>query len=296
MHPKELQIRPFEIGALDQNQLHGAIFALTQITTPFCRELRRAMPFLARQRARVVLGDATLARDGALPEPSDGPSFLVTLESAGDLWAAVAFDGAAILALVEGLFGGAEPMDDADPLDSRAGLGDTLTLAQQAMLRRLCADLAKRLLHSIEAQTGQKLSVTELVSFERGEFPELAADALAIDCHVEAVAHPWAIRVFMGADALQKLTARESATKEVDAGPSMAAAAVRIPVTVVAELGRVTLRLSQVLGLRAGDTVRLPSAANDPVLVRVEGVPKFDAVPVISRGQVAVKIQSRHTE
>lgn len=300
MHPKEPQIRPFEIGALDQNQLHGAIFALTQIATPFCRELRRAMPFLARQRARLVLGDAALARDGTLPEPSDGPSFLVTLESAGDLWAAVAFDGAAILALVDGLFGGAvEPMDaadDADPLDSRAGLGDSLTLAQQAMLRRLCADLAKRLLHSIEAQTGQKLSVTELVSLERGEFPELAADALAIDCHVEAVAHPWAIRVFMGADALQKLTARESATKEVDAGPSMAAAAVRIPVTVVAELGRVTLRLSQVLGLRAGDTVRLPSAANDPVLVRVEGVPKFDAVPVISRGQVAVKIQSRHTE
>jgi len=32
------------------------------------------------------------------------------------------------------------------------------------------------------------------------------------------------------------------------------------------------------------------------VLVRVEGVPKFDAVPVISRGQVAVKIHSRHQE
>jgi flagellar motor switch protein FliM len=56
------------------------------------------------------------------------------------------------------------------------------------------------------------------------------------------------------------------------------------------------LKLSQVLGLRCGDTLRLPAAANDPVLVRVEGVAKFDAVPVISRGQVAVKIQSRHTE
>ncbi|HVZ35887.1 MAG TPA: FliM/FliN family flagellar motor switch protein, partial [Polyangiaceae bacterium] len=66
--------------------------------------------------------------------------------------------------------------------------------------------------------------------------------------------------------------------------------------SVVAELGRVTLKLSQVLGLRVGDTLRLPSATNDPVLVRVEGVPKFEAVPVISRGQVAVKIHARHEE
>jgi flagellar motor switch protein FliM len=250
-----------------------------------------------------VLGEAVLASDGTLPEPGEGPSFLVTMESQSDLWAAVSFDGAAILALVEGLFGGAtEPSDEAEAdggevPDSRQALGEALTLAQRAMLRRLCADLAGRLMRLVEAQTGQKLSVTELVSLKRGEFPELAADALAIDCSVEGVAHPWSVRVFMGADALQKLTtARESGTKEADAGPTMAMAAVRVPVTVVAELGRVTLRLSQVLGLRVGDTLRLPSAANDPVLVRVEGVPKFDAVPVISRGQVAVKIQSRHSE
>jgi hypothetical protein len=305
MHPKDPQIRPFEIGALDQNQLHGAIFALTQIATPFCRELRRAMPFLARQRARLVLGEAVLASDGTLPLPTEGPSFLVTLESPGDLWAAVLFDGAAILALVEGLFGGASaPLeegadsgDGAETLDSRQALGETLTLAQRAMLRRLCSDLSHCLVRLVEAQTHQKLSVTELVSLKRGEFPELATDALAIDCRLEGVPHPWAVRVFMGADALQKLTAQDNATKkEVDAGPSMAAAAVRIPVTVVAELGRVTLRLSQVLGLRVGDTLRLPSAANDPVLVRIEGVPKFQGIPVISRGQVAVKIQSRHTE
>jgi flagellar motor switch/type III secretory pathway protein FliN len=305
MPAKDHQIRPFEIGALDQNQLHGAIFALTEIATPFCRELRRAMPFLARQRARLELGEAVLASDGTLPPASDGPSFLVTLESPGDLWAAVHFDGSAILALVEGLFGGAgaeldatgEGSDAAEALDPRQGLGDTLTLAQRAMLRRLCADLSQRLVRLVEGQTHQKLAVTELVGLKRGEFPELAPDALAIDCLVEGVPHPWAVRVFMGADALQKLTARDNATKnESDAGPTMSAAAVRIPVTVIAELGRVTLRLSQVLGLRVGDTLRLPSAANDPVVVRVEGVPKFDAVPVISRGQVAVKIQNRRSE
>ncbi len=303
-HIKEPQIRPFEIGALDKNQLHGAITSLTQIATPFCRELRRAMPFLARQRARLVLSDCKLASDEDLPPTTVGPSFFIQLESPGELWAGLSFDGAAILALVEGLFGGAsndpedagEPPEEGELPDARQALGETLTLAQRAMLRRLCGDLSGRLERLVETQTGQKLAVTRAVPLKRDESPELAPDALAVDCRIEGVAHPWAVRLFMGADALQKLTAQDTAKNEVSTGPTMAMAAARIPVTVVAELGRVTLRLSQVLGLRVGDTLRLPSAANDPVLVRVEGVPKFDAVPVISRGQVAVKIQSRHSD
>lgn len=302
-YPKDAPIRPFEIGALDQNQLHGALSSLTDIAAPFCRELRRAIPFLARQRARVVLGDASLASDESLPLIADGPSFVVMLESSGDLWAAIAFDAAAILALVEGLFGGvsAELEDDGEgpqePPDYGDALGEALTLAQQAFLKRLSRDLSARLEGLIEAKTGQKVTIGQLISLKRGEFAELDPDALAVDCRVEGVAHPWAVRLFMGAEALQKLTAQQDiAIRDVESGPTMAMAAVRIPVTVVAELGRVTLRLSQVLGLRAGDTLRLPSASNDPVLVRVEGVPKFEAVPVISRGQVAVKIQSRHDD
>lgn len=303
-HPKEHQIRPFEIGALDQNQLHGAIQSLTQIATPFCRELRRAMPFLARQRARLVLGDCMLASDESLPPTTEGPSFLIQLESDSDLWAALLFDGAAILALVEGLFGGTsneadevgEAPDGGELPDERHALGETLTLAQRAMLRRVCHDLSGPFERIVQEQTGQKLSVENATPLKRDEFPDLPHDALAVDLRVEGVPHPWAVRLFVGADALQKLTAQDSAKNDVSNGPTMAMAAARIPVTVIAELGRVTLCLSQVLALRVGDTLRLPSAANDPVLVRVEGVPKFDAVPVISRGQVAVKIHSRHSE
>jgi flagellar motor switch/type III secretory pathway protein FliN len=303
-HPKEHQIRPFEIGALDQNQLHGAITSLTQIATPFCRELRRALPFLARQRARLALSECMLASDENLPPATVGPSFLIELESQGDLWAALSFDGAAILALVEGLFGGAtsdadeggEAVEGGDVPDARQALGETLTLAQRAMLRRVCHDLSGPFERMVKEQTGQKLTVKDALPLKRGEFPDLPPDALVLDLRVEGVAHPWVVRLFVGADALQKLTAQDSAKNDVSTGPTMAMAAARIPVTVVAELGRVTLRLSQVLALRVGDTLRLPSAANDPVLVRVEGVAKFDALPVISRGQVAVKIQSRHSE
>lgn len=299
---KEPIIRPFEIGAPDQQQLDGALGSLTQIAAPFCRGLRRAIPFLGRQRARLSVGKARAARDAALPPLGDGPSFWVKLESAEQVWAALQFDGPAILALVDGLFGAAsEPSDDdpdaqhLDAEDHRPPLGDALTLAQRALLKRLCRDLSAELQKLVEATCKVKLSVSELSALKRGEAPQLPGDALAVDCRIEDVPHPWLIRLYMGSQALSKLAAVRAPGLSTGAS-DMALAAQRIPVTVVAELGRVTLKLSQVLGLREGDTLRLPSAANDPVVVRVEGVVKFDAVPVISRGQVAVKIQSRHSD
>jgi flagellar motor switch/type III secretory pathway protein FliN len=302
--PKESTIRPFDIGSAEQNQLQGALASLTQIAVLFCKELRRTIPFLTRQRARVVLGAAGPA--SALSASAEGPSFLVQLEAPGQLWAALHFDSSAIVALVDGLFGppSSEPADaeqatpesEDEEAKERPALGDALTLAQRALLGRLCGDLSTELRKSAEVLCKAQLTTTALLSLKRDELPDLERDAIAIDCCVEDVTYPWAIRLFMGGAALKRIAAEEAATAIVSDGPTMAEAALRIPVSVVAELGRVTLKLSQVLGLRTGDTLRLPSAANDPVLVRVEGIAKFDAVPVISRGQVAVKIQSRHTE
>jgi flagellar motor switch protein FliM len=299
---KDPIIRPFEFGSLDDNKSVGALNALTETAKLFSRGLRRSIPFLARQRAKVSLGEALPANDPALPALADGPSFLVKFTSPERVWFALHFDTDAILGLLDGLFGNAseeaedeEQAAEATEAAERPTLGDALTLAQRALLRRLCKDIATQIQAPAEAHCKVKLSVSDLVALKRDELAALPEDLLAIDCRIEEVPNPWAIRVCMGADALTALSAREAAPAN-KTGPTMAAAVLRIPVTVVAELGRVTLKLSQVLGLRTGDTLRLPSAANDPVLVRVEGVPKFDAVPVISRGQVAVKIHSRHTE
>jgi flagellar motor switch/type III secretory pathway protein FliN len=215
------------------------------------------------------------------------------------VWLALQFDSLAIAALLDGLFA-APKSDSEDQEDGAEGdadspsLGDALTLAQRALIKRLCGDLSALVKQPMTDLCKVKLGAPEFVNLKRGELPELDDDAIGIDCKIENVRRPWAIRLWMGAEALQQLAAKESAATSV--APSFGAAALRIPVTVVAELGRVTLKLSQVLGLRVGDTLRLPSQANDPVLVRVEGVPKFDAVPVISRGQVAVKIHARHQE
>jgi flagellar motor switch/type III secretory pathway protein FliN len=295
-------IVPLEFAKSDQGQSDSALATLTAVATVFAKELRRVLPFLARQRARAALDLARSGRDPELPARADGPTFLVQLTSPEQVWVALQFDAAAILALVDGLFGTpkpeAEDAEDAD--DDSAGeasappLGDSLTLAQRALLKRLGGDLSVLLKKPLEDSCKVTLGAPQFKTLKREEPTGLGDDAIAIDCRLEKVRRPWLIRLWMGAGAIERLASKAAAASSTS--PSFAVAALRIPVSVVAELGRVTLKLSQVLGLRVGDTLRLPSPANDPVLVRVEGVAKFDAVPVISRGQVAVKIHSRHQE
>lgn len=294
-------IVPLQLGASDQSQSEAALATLTAVASVLSKELRRILPFLARQRARSALDAARSLRDPELTPLAEGPSFLVKVSSPEEVWVALQFDGSAILALVDGLFGSpkpdAEDAEGAEPGDEDAEsppLGDSLTLAQRALLKRLGGDLCALLRKPVEEQCKVTLGAPQFTTLKRAEDPELGDDALAIDCRLENIRRPWFIRVWMGAGAVERVASQASAANST--APTFGDVARRIPVSVVAELGRVTLKLSQVLGLRVGDTLRLPSPANDPVLVRVEGVPKFDAVPVISRGQVAVKIHSRHQE
>jgi flagellar motor switch/type III secretory pathway protein FliN len=295
-------IVPLEFAASDQSQSETTLATLTSVATAFTKDLRRVLPFLARQRARALVAVARSCHDPELPALADGPSFLVRLTSPEQVWVALQFDAAAILALVDGLFGTPKPdAQDADDEEEGAAaeadgppLGDSLTLAQRALLKRLGADLSALLKKPIEELCKVTLAAPHFTTLKREEAPALGDDAITIDCRVENVRRPWAIRMWMGAQAIEQLASKSAAA--TSSSPSFELVALRIPVSVVAELGRVTLKLSQVLGLRVGDTLRLPSPANDPVLVRVEGVAKFDAVPVISRGQVAVKIHSRHQE
>jgi flagellar motor switch protein FliM len=64
----------------------------------------------------------------------------------------------------------------------------------------------------------------------------------------------------------------------------------------VAELGRTTIGLRRVLALKVGEVLRLPTALDDSIDVLVAGIRKFHAVPVSSRGQVAIEIRGRHED
>src|SRR5262249_40414218 len=117
-------------------------------------------------------------------------------------------------------------------------------------------------------------------------------DAIRVDLEISEIATPAKISLFVGAEALEARV-REQESTEQATDPRMTEAIRGAELAVVAELGRITLGLGQVLSLRPGETLRLSTALDDAISIRVQGVPKFNGTPTISRGQVAVKINGR---
>lgn len=61
-------------------------------------------------------------------------------------------------------------------------------------------------------------------------------------------------------------------------------------VVLSADLGRLELSARQVLALRAGDVLHLPTRGEDPLPVRIEGTPLMTGVAGVSRGRNAVRL------
>jgi flagellar motor switch protein FliM len=105
------------------------------------------------------------------------------------------------------------------------------------------------------------------------------------------------IGIAIGAEALESAAKKRDDDDSPEVGnPIMEQAVEEIPVDITAELGRVTMGLRRVLSLKVGQVLRLPTATDDLVVVRVGGVAKFQGVPVVSRGQLAIEIRTRHEE
>ena len=63
-------------------------------------------------------------------------------------------------------------------------------------------------------------------------------------------------------------------------------------VKMVAELGKTTRTIGQILNLEANDVVQLKMGPQDPVILNVEGVPKFRGMPGVMKGNRAVQVTS----
>jgi flagellar motor switch protein FliM len=62
------------------------------------------------------------------------------------------------------------------------------------------------------------------------------------------------------------------------------------PVTLIAELGRTRQTIGDILNLKVGDVLQLPSGPEDQIVVAVDDVPKFEAYPGVLKGNRAFEI------
>jgi flagellar motor switch/type III secretory pathway protein FliN len=199
------------------------------------------------------------------------------------------FETAAVAFVLEGTLGAGAPGASEE---AQAMLGKELTAPQKMVLGRACHAAALEFAQSLRLVTGLVLDVSAGVALPAGSVVDTGKDALRLDCQFEGIEQVVPLSVFLGAEALVGSDA-DPVSEEAPYDPSMQQALLGVNVDVVAELGTVELGLRQLLSLRAGDTLRLSTAVDEPIALTVAGVPKFDAVPVIARGQMAVQVRGR---
>jgi flagellar motor switch protein FliM len=283
-------VRPVDITG-SERRLGARTASMHKIAEHFARGARRSLPFLVKRRCRLVAGQVGGAAI-ATAEPNAGPLCQITLESSGKPgWAALRIDAGAMGLIVDGSLGGAAPEegDEAEPVPMTH-----VSLAQRALVTRVARALGADLAEAIREETDVAVQVTRAECLRAGEEPALPKDAVAAECIFDGLPSRATIWLFASGEVLEQAL-RDRAAAGVAAGdPRMANALADVPVDVVAELGRVSLGLRRVLSLQPGEVLRLATATDDPIQVRVAGLAKLYGVPVLSRGQVSVQVTGRH--
>jgi flagellar motor switch protein FliM len=274
-----------------ERHLRGAMQAMAHVAQRFARSARRTLPFLVKRKARIVPEAVAIVDLGADQIVQQGPIYEVILGTpGGPAWGLMTLNTDAIGVVLEGVLGGGDS-------GGASGLGNDLTLAQSALVGRITRALADDFAEAVRAEVGIGLLVEVQHSVARGDEREANfSDGLSVDCAFDGIAGAARITIAIGAEALES-AARENDPTPTQAGdPRMAEAIAEVAVELVAQLGTVRLGLRRVLSLQPGQVLRLDTAVDDPVSVRVAGVTKFVGVPVISRGQLAVEIRGRHED
>ena len=268
-----------------ERQLRSGMQAMALVAQRFARAARRTLPFLVRRKARLLPRSVAIV-DTMLPPNGHGPEFVVQLEAEEtSAWGALILNAGALQIMLDGALGGA--------LAGKATLGAELTLAQRALISRVARSLAEDFASAVREEAGLTLRILSAHARSAGDAQEQGRDGLRVDCMLEGLDPAATISLAVSADALEVAVREHEEEQPQTADPRMAEALGEVPVELVAQLGSLTMGLRHVLSLQVGQVLRLPTAIDDPVRVRVAGLVKFTGRPVVSRGQMAIEIKGR---
>ncbi len=278
------EVRKLDLAAREHFS-PNAYGAMDAVAAAFARAARRSLPFLTRFKGRILPRAVEMAARDALAEGlDDAPSFTVNLAGAGGAWATLTLSSQAIGMVLEGSLGGRGA-------PTPGSLGAELTSPQRALVGRIARSLAADLGTAIAQVARLDVAITnEEPRKESGK----AATGFRAVCDVDGTGVPTALVLTIGAKAFDDSVRESQAREAAEVDPRIGDALPEVPLELVAELGRVSLGLRRVLSLKPGDVIRLTTAVDDAVALRIEGIEKFLVSPITSRGQLAVEIRARH--
>ena len=252
---------------------------LERAASAFSRSLRRTLSFVSA--FGVIIGDPEL--DVSLAIDAKGPVPSGAMDLGGEQgFVRIACDSQLVDMCIEGALGGKR----LTPRDRVA-----LSVAERSLMAKVLSDLAHELTATFGTALGRPLpKESPRADALRGHQKLYVARYPVEGDGVEA-----SFTITASRDVLHQENADAEIGEPVHHNPAMAGLVQDVEVPIVAELGRVKVGLTSLLSLQVGDVLRLTTATDDPVIVRVAGREKFGAVPVISRGQVSVEVQTRRS-
>jgi flagellar motor switch protein FliM len=240
----------------------------------------------------------------------DEPLYVCPLAAdPGGSRAVLALDARAIAFLLEGSLGG----DGSDPpkLNKKG-----LTAAQRAFIDRIVGGMVQGLSDALAKSAGLTLTklpqlINEKTSggvlvqlpldfrdaqpktekkgdFSLDDFDEPSSDGDAAP-EAEGASHGTVV-IAVSKTALNAARAANQTKKTVRIDRRVAATMREVQVNVVAELGRLKLRLGELATLRVGDTLRLDVPVNGDIDVRVENKVLFRGQPTTLGSQLAIQV------
>ena len=283
-------VKPCDLTGRERH-LRAAMHAMSRIGARFAKNGRKALPFMARRRSRLMpQGVAIVDGMAAAQDLGSGVRLEITLEERGGSgWGELVINSEGLSVILEGTLGASDGASTA--------MGDDITPAARALVMRVARALAVDLVAAIREEVGLGFDVAGIRSVSPGDSSEnKSSDGLRVDCLFEGYGDAACIALALSAESLEE-AAREHEEPAAQQGDPRVVDGVReVPVQVVAELGCAMLSLHRVLSLKVGEVLRLPTALDDAIAVRVAGIRKFNAVPVASRGQIAIEIRGRHED
>jgi flagellar motor switch protein FliM len=266
--------------ALEGERVRKAAKVLEQESPRLAAALKRAIPFLSRRSVPVTLAYTRVTPIADLLEGIPRPihaTHLVT--TPGSARGALLLDAGAIGMFLDGVLGGS---GESIPVLNAAGL----SAPQTALIAGLASGVVRAFSNALSATIGLKLEC------RAADLDEATAESAPIACVLEfgAEANVGRVILLLPKEALLAHADDSASPAAHGTDPRISAILENAEIVLVAELGRLRMRVGEVAKLKVGDMLRLDVAVHGTVSVRADQHVIFQGRPTTSAGRIALKI------
>jgi flagellar motor switch protein FliM len=270
--------------ALEGDRVRRAAKVLERESPRLVAALRRAVPFLSRRGVPITLCHARAMPIADLLESLERPIHVAHLVTKpGQAAGALLLDAGAVALFLDGVLGG-----DGQSLPTLNPSG--LSAPQTALMAGLSNNIVRAFSATLEESIGLGLELRE-ASLEQAQ-----VESAPIACVLELGEGTRVGRIALLLAKEPLLT--EAPDTEPTSAPArderIAGVLENVELLLIAELGRVLMRVGDIAALAVGDTLRLDVPVSGLVSVSANGHELMRGRPTTSAGRIAVKVVPRH--